>query len=52
MYIDIMSAVTKLTKMAENARDSGEALRFSQAVLNLTHAKATAASILKESPPK
>lgn len=52
MNIDITAATTKLIKMAEQARDSGDALRFSQAVLNLTHAKTVVASLPKPITPK
>jgi len=34
----LMKAIDSITEKAGNSRDSGDALRFTQAVLNATHA--------------
>lgn len=41
MQIDIKKEVEALSKKAEEAEKADEALKFSQAALNLAHAQAT-----------
>jgi hypothetical protein len=41
MKIDVKKEVASLSKKAEKAEKADEALKFSQAALNLAHAEAT-----------
>ena len=49
--MDIEDAVTVLIKKTMNSEKSEDALRFSQAVANLTHAKATNFNMDKKESP-
>lgn len=48
--MDIDKAVEYLLKKIQNAHDSADAMRFSQALLNITHAKATDHAVEKDLP--